>query len=166
MWCYSRPCFGKVSVNNMATASSLTTVQTRKQQWKPQFYYFYWLFWAILSQNTLIFQTQPSMVLCLQKSAPFFKVNFCKISTHRGQLASPAPCWETLHRDRCVRCRLIGAKPVLSFHIIIGKCFHWILLYTYPMSGYPLKFYSQCYEKAVRILLFKEQIGRFCCSLI
>lgn len=59
-----------------------------------------------------VFLTQTKCPVCLKlklcdrrRAPPLFKVNYCKIYTSYGL---PAPRCETLHRDRCVRCKLIG----------------------------------------------------------
>lgn len=59
-----------------------------------------------------VFLTQTKCPVCLKlklcdrrRAPPLFKVNYCKTYTSYGL---PAPRCETLHRDRCVRCKLIG----------------------------------------------------------
>lgn len=59
-----------------------------------------------------VFLTQTKCPVCLKlklcdrrRAPPLFKVNYCKIYTYYGL---PAPRCEMLHRDRCVRCKLIG----------------------------------------------------------
>lgn len=59
-----------------------------------------------------VFLTQTKCPVCLKlklcdrrRAPPLFKVNYCKIYTYYGL---PAPRCEMLHRDRCVRGKLIG----------------------------------------------------------
>lgn len=56
--------------------------------------------------------TQTKCPVCLnlklcdrRRTPPLFKVKYCKIYIYYGL---PAPRREMLHRDRCVRCKLIG----------------------------------------------------------